>query len=77
MSDLTQPPHHPQTLLKLHTPRVPDHHIQTLPPTKPHDMLHIQTCPMQVRREGPPEGMRFGGIYPNTDKISQINRTTE
>ena len=32
----------PQALLPLHTPRIPQHHIQALPPTKSHNMLNVQ-----------------------------------
>ena len=37
------------------------HHIQALPTAKPHNVFHIQTSPMQIRRECPSEGMRITG----------------
>jgi len=50
-----------QTLLKLHTPRIPQHHIKAFPSPKPHNMLHIQSSPMQVTGEGSPERVRVTG----------------
>ena len=49
----------PQTLLKLDTPRIPQHHIQALPSPQPHDMLHIQPTPMQIAGKRPPKRVRI------------------
>ena len=49
----------PQTLLKPDAPGISHHHIQTLPPTQSHDMLHIQPRPVQIRGKRSPERMRI------------------
>ena len=49
----------PQTLLKFHTPCIPQHHVQALPSPQPHDMFHVQPTPMQITGKRPPECMRI------------------
>ena len=41
----------PQTLLKLDTPRIPQHHIQALPSPQP--------TPMQIAGKRPPKRVRI------------------
>jgi len=56
-------PIQPQTLLKLHTPGIPQHHVQALPPSHPHYMLDIYPSPVQIGSKCSPKHVRIACFH--------------